>query len=176
MRPISATLALLALLPILASGQPKSEKFTIFVTGLDSAVRVTQSLIKMMNASKPFQAVGKDDASKVVVLVSCMARKQTDPFGCMYVAHYNGATFKTFLGGGLYLASSAEEVASNFLGSIAQDIVERFEDTDKENLKQALEACLLLTDTKCNVPNPLQNEMGAKQLTLGQYLFKKQQQ
>jgi hypothetical protein len=33
----------------------------------------------------------------------------------------------------------------------------------------------LMTDSKCNVPDPLQKEFGAKQLTLGQYLLKKNQ-
>jgi hypothetical protein len=167
---------LFTLLPILANGQQKYEKVAVFVSGLDSAAPVAESLIKLMSASKPFEAVGKDATSKVVVLVSCMARKQTDPFACLYVAQYNGVVFKTFFGAGLYVSTTAEAVATNFLGSIAQDIVERFNDTDKENLKQALETCLLLTDTKCNVPDPLQKDLGAKQLTLGQYLFKKQQQ
>jgi hypothetical protein len=129
--------------------------------------------MKQMNASKPFQAVGQKDPSKAVVLVSCMPRKQTEPFGCMYVAQLNGATFKTFMGGGLFVGTNAEDVATNFLGSIAQDIVERYESTDKDNLRQALEACLLLTDTRCNVPDPLQKEFDAKQLTLGQYVLKK---
>jgi hypothetical protein len=158
-----ATLGLFTLLPTLAHGQlpigqQKSERFGILVSGLDSAAPVAESLIEQMNASKPFQTVGKDDASKVVVLISCMARKQSDPFGCLYVAHYNGANFKTFLGSGLYLATTAEEAARNFLGSIAQDIVERFEDTNEENLKQALEACLLPTETKGNGPDPLQKQ------------------
>lgn len=172
-RLMSATLGLFTLLPILANGQEKYEKFAIFITGLDSAAPVAESLIKLVNASKPFQAVGKNDDSKAVVLVSCMPRKQTDSFGCLYVIQYNGATFKTFFGAGLYVATTAEAVATNFLGSIAQDILERFEDTDKENMKQALETCLLLTDTKCNVPERLQKEVGAAQLTLSQYLFKK---
>jgi hypothetical protein len=173
MRLIPAALATFTLMPILASGQDKYEKFAIFVTGLDSAAPVAESLIKLMNASKPFQAVGKNDDSKAAVLVSCMPRKQTDPFGCLYVIQYNGATFKTFFGAGLGAAQTAEAMATQFLGSIAGDIAERFNDTDRENMKQALETCLLLTDTKCNVPERLQKEVGATQLTLGQYLFKK---
>lgn len=145
------------------------------MTGLDDAAPVTQSLIKKLNESKPFEAVTKGDPSKVVVLISCMARKQTDPFVCMYVSQYNGAAFKTFLGGGLFFSASADAVASNFLGSIAQDIVERFDSTNTDNLRQALESCLLMTDSKCNVPDPLQKEVGTKQLTLGQYLLKKHQ-
>jgi hypothetical protein len=91
----------------------------------------------------------------------------------MYVAQCNGATFKTFLGGGLFLSMTADAVASNFLGSIAQDVVERWDNTNTDNLRQALESCLLLTDSKCNVPDRLQKEFGVTQLTLGQYLLKK---
>jgi hypothetical protein len=113
-----------------------------------------------MNASKPFQAVAKSDDSKAVVLVHCLPRKETDPFGCLYVIQYNGATFKTFFGAGLGAAQTAEAMATQFLGSIAGDIAERFNDTEMENMKQALETCLLLTDTKCNVPERLQKEVG----------------
>jgi hypothetical protein len=171
--PVALVLFAFLALAVPASPQGESEKFAVFVTGLDDAAPVAQSLIKKLNESKPFEAVTKEDPSKVVVLISCMSRKQTDPFVCMYVSHYNGATFKTFLGGGLFGSASADAVASNFLGSFAQDIVERFDSTNTDNLREALKSCLLLTDSKCNVPDPLQKEFGAKQLTLGQYLLKK---
>lgn len=166
-------LSLTAIVGVPAKSQDKPDKFPIFVTGLDEAAPVAQSLIKKMNASKAFEVVGKDDTAKVVVLVTCYSRKQTDPFLCMYVAHLNGAAFKSFLGGGMFAAISADAVSDNFLTSIAQDILERFDSTSKENLRQALQACLLMTDSKCNVPDPLQEEFAAKQLTLGQYLLKK---
>jgi hypothetical protein len=158
-----------------ATAQEQYAKFAIFVTGLGDAVPVAQSLVRQVDASKPFVAVTKNEDSKVVVLVTCMPRKQKEPFACMYVSHYNGATFKTFLGGGLFFSTTAELVATNFLGAIAQDIVERYNDTNIDNLRQALESCLLMTDSKCNVPDPLQKEFDAKQLTLGQYLLKKRQ-
>jgi len=163
---------LVSILTINVRAQGKSEKFPVFITGGDDAAPVVQLLIKKLKDSKPFEPVTKEDPSKVVVLISCMPRKQTEPFVCMYVSHLNGATFKTFLGGGLFFSMSADDVADNFLGSVAQDIVERWNDTNQDNLRQALQSCLLLTDTKCNVPDSLQKEFGAKQLTLGQYLMK----
>jgi hypothetical protein len=60
------------------------------------------------------------------------------------------------------------------LKSIAQDIVERFDNTNKENLRDALKSCLFLMDTKCNVPQPPQQEFGEKQLTMGQFMMKSQ--
>ena len=166
-------LALLAFAGV-AEAQEKVDKFAVFVTGLEDAAPVAQSLIKMLNASKPFEAVTKNDASKVVVLLSCMPRKQGEPFACMYVSHLNGPTFKTFLGGDLFVAMGADLVASNFLGSIAQDIVERFNDTSKDNLRQALESCLLMTDTKCNVPDPLQQGIQREAAHSGSVSFEKE--
>src|SRR4051794_1981072 len=116
-----AIFALLALATT-AGAQEKSDKFALYVVGLGDAKPVADALIKMMNASKPFTVVTKDDASKVVILVSCMSRSQGAPFACMYVSQYNGATFKTFMGGGLFLAKTADDEATNFLASIAQDI------------------------------------------------------
>ena len=155
-------LVLFALLAIAvpASPQKNSDKFAIFVSGLDSAAPVAQSLIKQLNASKPFEAVGQKDPSKVAVLVSCMDRKQSEPFVCMYVSHYNGPSFKTFLGAGMFYATTPDMVATNFVVAIAQDILERYDKTSTDNLAEGLEVCLLLTDTKCNVPDALQKEFG----------------
>src|SRR5271157_5845410 len=94
-----------------ASSQDKSDKFAIFVTGLDDAAPVSQSLIKKLNESKPFEVVGKNDTAKVVVLISCIPRKLSDPFMCMYVSQYNGATFKSFLGGGMWAGTNADAVS-----------------------------------------------------------------
>jgi hypothetical protein len=174
MTKATAFLALLAFV-VAADAQERSDKFAVFVTGLEDAAPVAQSLIKMLNASKPFEAVTKNDSSKVVVLISCMPRKQTEPYVCMYVSHLNGAAFKTFLGGGLFFSKDANGVATSFLSSIAQDIVERFDETSTQNLRDALASCVLLTDSKCNVPDPLQKEFNTNQLTLGQWLLKKNQ-
>jgi hypothetical protein len=165
----------LFILAVTANAQDKSDKFAIYVVGMGDAKPVGDALIKMMNASKPFTVVTKDDIAKVVILVSCMPRNQGAPYGCMYVSQYNGATFKTFMGGGMFVAKTSEDVATNFFGSIAQDIVERFSDMSIDNLRQSLQSCLLLTDTKCNVPDQLQKEFSATQLTLGQFLLKKNQ-
>jgi len=172
-RPPVASVVLALALP--AGAQERSAKFPVFVTGFDDAVPVVQLMIKKLNASKPFEAVGGNDSSKVSVLITCMPRKPSAAFACMYVSHHNGAAFKTFMGGGLFLAATADTVADNFLASIAQDVVERYDKTSLDSLRQALEACLLMTETKCNVPDPLQRELGAKQLTLGQYILKKSQ-
>ena len=156
-----------------AYSQDKSDRFAVYVTGLADAAPIAQSLIKKLNTSKPFEAVTENDESKVVVLVTCMEHKAGQRYACMYVLHFNGPTSKSFMGGGMWLGATADDVADGFLLSIAQDIMERFDETNKQNLREALEACLLMTDSKCNVPDQLQKEFGAAQLTLGQYLLKK---
>jgi hypothetical protein len=110
-------------------------------------------------------------------MVKCMHRETpTQPLVCMYMAHLNGAASKTLLGGGQYVSQTADIMSDNFLAAIASDIDERWDETNKRNLRETLESCLLLTDSKCNVPDPLEAEMGAKQLTFGQYIVKKSQQ
>jgi hypothetical protein len=149
-----------------------SDKFAIFVVSNADASAVTKALVRRLNDSKPFVSVSKDDLSKAIVLVDCMHRvKAEQPFICIYVVHYNGVAFKTMVGAGEYISGTAADMASNLLGAIASDIVERWDETNKRNLKESLEACLFLTDSKCNVPTPLQAELGEKQLTLGHYMF-----
>jgi hypothetical protein len=142
---------------------------------LGEVLHIAKALKKKLGVSRPFAVATKDDVSKAVVLISCLDHEKAGlPYACMYVLSLNGAAFKTFMGGGLYLAMTPEDMANNFLKSIAQDIVERFDNTNKENLRDSLKSCLFLTDTKCNVPTPLQQEFGEKQLTLGQFMMKSQ--
>jgi hypothetical protein len=150
----SATLLLFVFLALAipASSQEKSDKFAVFVTGLDDAAPVAQSLIKKMKVSMTFDPVTTEDSSKVVVLISCLPRKRSEPFVCRYVSHYNGETSKIFLGDGLYFSAIPDEVANDFLVAITSDIVD---------------TCLLMTDSKC--PDPVQKELGTKQLIHGQY-------
>jgi hypothetical protein len=151
-----------------------SEKFAIFIVSGSDDAAVTNALEQRLNDSKPFKTVLAEDASKATVVVDCMHRdKAEQPFICMYVSFYNGAAFKTLLGAGEYIGQTAEKVADNLLAAIASDIVERWGEADKLNMTESLEACLFLTDSKCNVPTSLQTQLGEKQLTLGQYLFKK---
>jgi hypothetical protein len=155
--------------------QQQDDDFSIYVVGLETAAPIAKALKKKLAVSKPFIVATKDDVSKVVVLISCMDHdKDNLPYACMYVLSLNGAAFKTFMGGGMYLAMTPDAMADNFVRSIAQDIVERFDNTNKDNLRDALKSCLFLTDSKCNVPQPLQAEFGEKQLTLGQFMMQSQ--
>ena len=173
---VTRCVTLLFILGLFCSAFPqaKSEKFALFVTGASDAEPVVKALTKLFNESKPFEVVSKDD-SKVAVLVSCMERQKTEPFVCMYVASFNGAAFQTFMGGGLYIATTAEIEAVKFLQAIAADIVERFDDTSMTNSRQSLESCVFLSEADCDVPEILQKEIGAKKIKLREYLLKRWQ-
>jgi hypothetical protein len=77
---------------------------------------------------------------------------------------------KRFIGGGIYVGATSNEVADNFLVSIAQDIAERWKDMIRANAIENLDACLLLTQSSCKVPEPLESELKTKIINLSQYL------
>jgi hypothetical protein len=103
----------------------------------------------------------------------CMPRKApADLYSCYYTTHYVGGTFKTFMGGGIYVGKTASEMADNFVAAVAQDIVERWSDISRSNSIEMLESCLFLTQSNCAVPERLAPELKTKVLNLSQYLQK----
>ncbi|MBZ5707412.1 MAG: hypothetical protein LAN63_18865 [Acidobacteriia bacterium] len=129
---------------------------------------------KISSHPKQFTLLGnKDSEPSLLLTVDCLPRKQkTGAFACFYTAHYAGGTSKTFMGGGIYAATTSDEVADNFLASIAQDIVERWDGMVRANAIENLEACLFLTQSSCKVPDPLEPELKTKIINLSQYLQK----
>lgn len=129
---------------------------------------------KISNHPKQFTLVGNTaQDSGLVIQADCVPRtKNTDTFACFYTTHYAGATSKTFMGGGIYAAATSDDVANNFLSSIAQDIVERWNNTIRANGIENLEACLFLTQSSCKVPDFLVTELKTKVINLSQYLQK----
>jgi hypothetical protein len=112
----------------------------------------------------------KDSDSGLVITADCMPRKSDGAFACFYTSHYAGLAGKTFMGGGIYVAATSGEVADNFLASIAQDVVEQWNNMVRGNAIESLEACLFLTQSSCKVPNPLEQELKTKVINLSQYL------
>ena len=114
---------------------------------------------------------GKNFDNGLVIMADCLPQKQkTDAFACFYTTHYAGAASKTFMGGGIYAGITSDEVATEFLVSIAQDIAERWKDMNRANAIENLEACLFLTQSSCKVPEPLEPELKTKIINLSQYL------
>jgi hypothetical protein len=127
---------------------------------------------KIASHPKQFTLVdSKDSELSLIVTADCIPQKQkTDPFTCFYTSDYAGGTTKTFMGGGIYEAPTADNVADNFLSSVAQDIVERWDGMVRANAVENLEACLMLTQSSCKVPDPLVPELKLKIINMSQYL------
>jgi len=96
---------------------------------------------KIVEHPKQFTLVdSKDTELSLLVTSDCILRIQkTESFACFYTTSYAGETTKTFMGGGIYAASTADEVADNFLASAAQNIVERWNQMVRDNAVDHLE-------------------------------------
>ena len=129
---------------------------------------------KLSSHPKQFTLVSnKDGDPGLVITADCMPQKEkADLFACFYTSHYAGGSSKTFMGGGIYVAATADEVAENFLVAIAQDVVERWNQMVRDNAIESLESCLFLTQSSCKVPGTLTAELKANVINLSQYLQK----
>jgi hypothetical protein len=140
-----------------------------------SSKAVTTAL-RAQFASHPNQFTlvdSRDSELSLIVTTDCVPQKQkADPFTCFYTSQYAGGTTKTFMGGGIYEAATADIVADDFLASIAQDIVERWNGMVRANAIENLEACLMLTQSSCKVPDSLVPDLKTKIINLSQYLQK----
>jgi hypothetical protein len=154
-------------------GQIKVATITDETTSSSKAVMAALRS-KMASHPKQFTLVdSKDSELSLIVQADCIPQKQkTDPFTCFYTSEYAGGTTKTFMGGGIYEAATADIVADDFLASVAQDIVERWNGMVRANAIENLEACLMLTQSSCKVPDSLVPDLNAKIINMSQYLQK----
>jgi hypothetical protein len=151
-------------------GQIRVSTITDESTESSKAV-MTDLRSKLAIHPKQFTLVNSSDSDNgLVITTDCMPRKPNGVFVCFYTSHYAGLAGKTFMGGGIYIAATSDEVADNFLVSIAQDIVERWNGVVRNNAIESLEACLFLTQSTCNVPGQLETELKTKTINLSQYL------
>jgi hypothetical protein len=164
--------AFVFLLSTLVWGQIKVSTITDETT--ESSKTVMANLrVKMASHPKGFTLVNnKNSDAGLLIQADCMPRKPKEDFTCFYTSHYAGMAGKTFMGGGIYVASTADEMADNFLASIAQDVVERWNNIVRSNAVESLEACLFLTQSSCKVPDQLEPELKTKIINLSQYLQK----
>jgi len=54
----------------------QDEKFGAYIIGGDEAAPVIKALKQKMQASKPFEVVVKNDVSKVLITINCLAREK----------------------------------------------------------------------------------------------------
>jgi hypothetical protein len=133
---------------------------------------MTDLRIKLASHPKQFALVDTHDPNlRLLITADCIPQtKKTDAFACFYTSTYAGGSTKTFMGGGIYAGGTADEVGNNLLASIAQDIVERWDGMVRANAIENLEACMMLTQSSCKVPDPLVPELKLKIVNLSQYL------
>ncbi len=149
--------------------------FIISDPGSSLEVVVAQGLTSKMNSTKAkdgtslFKTVESSADANFTVMIICT--DETKPIACAYTSSYVGAETSTFLGGGI-AHGTPTEISDYLLGSIAQDIAERWNSTDRTNMINNLEACLMLTQSSCAVPDTLVPELKMKIVNLSQYLQK----
>lgn len=161
----------LLLLSLTAWGQIKVATISDVTTPSSKEV-VTALRARMAEHPKQFTLVDtKDSDLNLIVTSDCIPRNQkSESFACFYTTSYAGGTTKTFMGGGIYASMTAEDMADNLLASIAQDVVERYNNMVRSNAIENLEACLMLTQSSCKVPDSLVPELKLKIINLSQYM------
>jgi hypothetical protein len=131
---------------------------------------VVPLLRQAMTQTGLFEVVSNDDSKlNLVVVTDCYHDSANDPFSCSYISNYVGA-HKTLIGGGIVVQPTPDKAANAILASVAADISERWNSTNRSNLIEELEDCLLLTQSSCAVPDPLVAELHTKSINLSQYL------
>jgi hypothetical protein len=161
---------------ILGFAKDQPVKVSTITNASDPASAEVMKQVRQKLGAHPklFEIVTTDNPSMgLIVMADCMSREDAnDPYVCFYTTHYAGGPSKTFMGGGVYVAKTANEMADNVVSAVAQDVAERWNDIMRTNSIERLESCLFLTQSSCMVPATLVPEVKAKILNLSQYLQK----
>src|ERR1700736_974084 len=135
-----------------------------------SSSAVAPILIQKIAAQPKFFTVVNGDDKDMSVIADCYKETVSDPYSCFYTSSKLHAFTESFLGGAIVVKKTAEEAATALFASILQDVVERWNKTDRRMLIGELETCLSLTETSCAVPVPLIPELKVKSINLSQYM------
>jgi hypothetical protein len=141
----------------------------IYDTGDANSSAVTPLRIQKIAAYPKFFALVKGDEKDMSVIADCYKETPNDPYSCFYSASKVHAATQSFLGGAIVVKKTGEEAATALLASNMQDIVDRWNSTERRMLIGELEVCLALTESGCAVPEPLVPELKAKSINLSQY-------
>src|SRR5437867_11107720 len=86
-------------------------KLSTITNGSEPASAEMMKLFRQKIGTHPnlFTLVNNDDPSLGLLFTAdCMSRQTAnDPYVCFYTTHYVGGTSKTFMGGGVYVAKTA---------------------------------------------------------------------
>jgi hypothetical protein len=135
-----------------------------------SSSAVAPLLIQKLAAQPKFFTVVNGEDKDMSVVTDCYKETASDPYSCFYASSKLHAFTQSFLGGAIVVKKTADEAATTLFASILQDVVERWNSTDRRMLIGELETCLALTETSCAVPTPLIPELKVKSINLSQYM------
>jgi len=138
-----------------ASAQTVPVKIRVVYDTTDaSSAAVVPLLTQKIAGQSKFFVLAKEDEKNMSVIADCYRETSNDPYSCFYTASKLHATTQSFLGGAIVVKKTAEEAATALFASIIQDVVERWNSTERRMLIGELEVCLALTESGCAVPEP----------------------
>ena len=131
---------------------------------------VVPLLIQKIAAQPKFFTLVNNDEKDLAIIADCFRDSASDTYSCFYAASKWLGGNQAFLGGAVVVKKSADDAAQAMFSSILQDVVERWNKTDRQMLIVELETCLTLTESSCAVPLPLIPELKVKSINLSQYM------
>jgi hypothetical protein len=144
----------------------------IYDTGDANSAAVGPLLVQQIAAQPKFFTVVNGDDKDLAIVADCYRASSNDSYSCFYAAiKWLGST-QALLGAAVSVQKSAAEAATSLFTGILQDVVERWNSTDRRMLINELETCLALTESSCAVPDPLVSELKTKSINLSQYMRK----
>jgi hypothetical protein len=162
--------AVVLLFGVTASAQTAPIKIRVVYDATNASSSVVAPLLIQKIAVQPkFFTVASGDDKSMSVIIDCYRGSANDPYSCFYTASKWHGIAESFLGGAIAVKKTADEAATALFVSILQDVVERWNSTERRMLIGELEACLALTESSCAVPDPLVPELKAKSINLSQY-------
>jgi hypothetical protein len=153
------------------TGKPLKVRIVYNSSDADSSA-VGPLVVRQFAAQPKLFAVVDGDDKDLAVIVDCYRATPQDSYSCYYVASKWLERNQALLGGAVVVQKSAEEAATTLFTSMLQDVLERWNSTDRQMLIAELETCLALTESSCAVPDPLQAELKMKSINLSQYMRK----
>src|ERR1019366_780522 len=99
-----------------------------------SSSAVAPLLIQKIAAQPKFFNVVNGDEKDMSVIADCYKETASDPYSCFYTSSKLHAFTESFLGGAIVVKKTAEEAATALFANILQDVVERWNSTDRRML------------------------------------------
>ena len=153
------------------TGKPINVR-VVYDTSDATSSAVGPLVVRQFAAQPKLFAVVNGHDKDLAIIVDCYRETPQDSYSCYYVAMKWLESNQALLGGAVVVQKSAEEAATKLFTSMLQDVLERWNSTDRQMLIAELETCLALTESSCAVPDPLVSELKTKSINLSQYLRK----